>query len=499
MFAVPAWLHRIRGKQSVVMAVAGIAVFTDMLIFGLAIPVLPKLLETMVDNVSTANGILSGSFAVGLLVGAPISGRLSDKYCNRQIPMCVGLVALLVSTLLFGIGKAYWQLILARIVQGAASGASWSVGFSMVADVYPPEKAGVVMGTVMGCNTLGHLMGPTIGGLLYEAGNQHTPFIFGACLAFVDLVARLVVGETYYWKEIYAQDDPVDLAVESQLTPDGELKSETSVEGRMTLDGEAQSTTATTTDVLDPDIEVQAKASRRSGGVELTIWEMLKSWRVVAVCIVSFDIALIMSGLDPILPLYLASEFDLSPGIIGLVFMAIVLPNAFMSPLVGWLIDRYQPNRIIICCAGLVLTSALCPLITLPKILGVTIFTLSLTGAVLSIALSPVNPELLYFMHEKGSNSFGVMYALFNIAFSIGMFIGPVMTGPMYERIGFLNTMLCIMGISLAVFVVLLGVELVKIHNRRRRSTIPLGEEVDGEVVSNAPVDEVIAADKEMA
>ncbi|KAJ1650536.1 hypothetical protein IWQ61_008687 [Dispira simplex] len=421
-FPVPKFVIAIRRRPICIMVVVGLAIFTDMLMYGLAIPVLPHLLEDQVDNISLANGVLSGCYAAGLLVGAPLSGYLSDKFRNRQIPMCVGLIVLLVATLLFGISTAYWQLILARICQGAASGASWAIGFSMVADVYPPEKAGVAMGTIMGCNTLGHLAGPTVGGLLYEAGDRHTPFIFGACLAFVDLVARLLIGETIEWKRLYMKG------------PDGVSEYE------------------------EPPL------------THMSMMKMVRSWRVLAVCLASFGVAAIISGIDPILPLYLQSKFHLSTGLVGVVFIAIVLPNVIASPLIGWALDRFQPNRLLIVSLGLVLIGATGLPIAVPDELGLHIFTLVLLGITVSVGISPVTPELLYFMHEKGCNSYGTVYALFNVAFSIGMFVGPVISGALYDVAGFFNTMLYMSVLMFFLALLILSVEGVKIYRRRQAS-----------------------------
>jgi len=44
---------------------------------------------------------------------------------NIQLPMLLGMGSLAICTLFFGIANTYWQLVIARIAQGAAGGASW--------------------------------------------------------------------------------------------------------------------------------------------------------------------------------------------------------------------------------------------------------------------------------------------------------------------------------------------------------------------------------------
>lgn len=178
------------------MAVVALALFTDMIVYGVVIPVLPELLKTLGGDESTNAGdlgVLFGSYAFGLLVMAPVFGFLSDRYNTRRIPMLSGLLGLAIATVLFAFATNYWQLFLARLAQGISGGASWSIGFSMIADVYPAHELGHIMGAVLGANTLGFLLGPPLGGASYQLLGPRAPFFICASLAFLDFLARLMV------------------------------------------------------------------------------------------------------------------------------------------------------------------------------------------------------------------------------------------------------------------------------------------------------------------
>jgi MFS transporter, DHA1 family, tetracycline resistance protein len=69
-------------------------VFIDMLGFGLILPLLPYYAETFGAS-DTVIGLLVASYAAAQLVGAPILGRLSDRFGRRPI-----LLLSLVGTLL---------------------------------------------------------------------------------------------------------------------------------------------------------------------------------------------------------------------------------------------------------------------------------------------------------------------------------------------------------------------------------------------------------------
>jgi MFS family permease len=86
------------------------------------------------------------------------------------------------------------MLFVARLLQGAADGMTWIVGFAMIADLYGPEERGRAMGLAMAGSTLGIIIGPVIGGWLYEIGGIRLPFLFVAAMAVVDLIVFAVVA-----------------------------------------------------------------------------------------------------------------------------------------------------------------------------------------------------------------------------------------------------------------------------------------------------------------
>ena len=68
-------------------------------------------------------------------------------------------------------------LFAARLVQGAADAVTWVVGFALIADLYGPDERGRVSGIVMSGTSVAFMVGPSIGGWLYEAGGIRAPFL----------------------------------------------------------------------------------------------------------------------------------------------------------------------------------------------------------------------------------------------------------------------------------------------------------------------------------
>jgi predicted MFS family arabinose efflux permease len=97
--------------------------------------------------------------------------------------MVAGLVMLAVSTVLFAMATNIPSLFAARLVQGAADGITWVVGFALIADLFGPAERGRIVGYVMSGTNFGLLAGPTLGGWLYEMGGIALPFTVVAAIS----------------------------------------------------------------------------------------------------------------------------------------------------------------------------------------------------------------------------------------------------------------------------------------------------------------------------
>lgn len=165
------------------MTLVTLATFTDIVAYAIAIPVLPALSRKLGAS-PTMIGLLFGSFGVTLLTVSMPMGAVSDRV-GRRGPMVGGLVALFGATLLFAFADSLPWLFAARLVQGAADAVTWVVGFALVADLYDSNERGRVTGIVMMGTSFAVMIGPTIGGWLYEVGGIRLPFVFVAALSAI--------------------------------------------------------------------------------------------------------------------------------------------------------------------------------------------------------------------------------------------------------------------------------------------------------------------------
>ncbi len=184
-------LRTLRGTPSAALIVVCIALFTDMLLYGMVVPLVPTYARTF-DVSQAAIGLLFGSYAAALLLATPLFGLLADRV-GRRGPLLWGLIGLAAATLLFAFAESFPLLLVARVLQGISGAATWTAGLALLADVTPPQTRGRTMGLAMSAMALGILIGPTFGGFLYEWGGYRLPFLIAASIALLDGLARLLL------------------------------------------------------------------------------------------------------------------------------------------------------------------------------------------------------------------------------------------------------------------------------------------------------------------
>lgn len=171
----------VRRSRSTAVVLVTLTAFADILAFSMAVPVLPDLSRRLGASPTTI-GFLFGIFGVAVLITSVPMGGMSDRI-GRRGPLLAGAVGLAVSSLVFARSTTLPWLFAARLMQGAADAVTWVVGFALVADLYREEERGRVMGLVMSGTTVGFLVGPSVGGWLYESGGPQLPYLIVAALA----------------------------------------------------------------------------------------------------------------------------------------------------------------------------------------------------------------------------------------------------------------------------------------------------------------------------
>lgn len=160
-------------------------------------PVLPFVtLGVVSDEASLALwvGVLEATFALCAFLVAPLLGSLSDRYGRRPI-LIYSLFGAAVGYLLFGLAGSLITLIVARIIQGLASGDMPAL-FGYVADITEEKdraKRFGLLGALMG---IASMVGPALGGMLSRISLNAPVFATAALSVIVALLSLAVLPES---------------------------------------------------------------------------------------------------------------------------------------------------------------------------------------------------------------------------------------------------------------------------------------------------------------
>jgi DHA1 family tetracycline resistance protein-like MFS transporter len=177
----------VKSKKEAALGFIFVTLLIDITGLGIIIPVLPKLIETLIHgNLSDASryaGLLTLAYAVMQFLFAPVLGNLSDKYGRR--PVLLGsLTGFGIDYLFLAFAPSIGWLFVGRAIAGI-TGASYTTASAYIADVSTPEKRAQNFGMIGIAFGLGFIIGPVIGGVLGKYSTQ-LPFLAAAGLALLN-------------------------------------------------------------------------------------------------------------------------------------------------------------------------------------------------------------------------------------------------------------------------------------------------------------------------
>jgi MFS transporter, DHA1 family, tetracycline resistance protein len=166
------------------LAVVYLAVFIDLLGFGIIIPALPFFALKFGASGLMLGALMSG-YSLFQMLGAPLWGRFSDRWGRKPV-LLICLFSSSVSLFLTGLADGLALLLAARILAGLFGG-SLGVAQAVVADVTSPDERAKTMGFLGASIGLGFVLGPALGALLSGFGFGFTAFM-ASLLALLNFV-----------------------------------------------------------------------------------------------------------------------------------------------------------------------------------------------------------------------------------------------------------------------------------------------------------------------
>ncbi|KAK0745339.1 major facilitator superfamily domain-containing protein [Apiosordaria backusii] len=418
-----------------------LAIFTDILFYGLIVPVFPFSLSEQIglseDKVQEWTAILLACYNVTLFLGSPLVGLYADHTSSRRWPLLLGLVALCASTLLLCLSKTIALLVVGRLLQGLSAAIVWSVGLALLVDTVGKD-IGYAMGYVTIAMSVGLLISPVIGGAVYDAAGYYAVFYIAFAIIACDIALRLVLVE----KRVAQQWLVGPQISEGESAPTGNREDE---------EKQVQATNHAEADPASPPSPTRHGTSSGSPTAALSTptlnpakhphWELIKNRRMLAALLGIAIEACIVFAFDTVIPLYVKETFQWNSTAAGLIFICVMVPG-FASPIVGKLADKYGAKWFSVAGFAISIPPLVCLrfvtsntmehkvlLCALLALLGVTLVTLANT---------PLMAEITYAIDEREAQQpgvwgekgvYGIAYGLFTTAYALGGTVGSITAG----------------------------------------------------------------------
>ncbi|XP_015365158.1 PREDICTED: MFS-type transporter SLC18B1-like [Diuraphis noxia] len=284
-----------------------------------------------------------------------------------------------------------------RIVEAMGNAAFLTASFAIIAMEFPDNVATTFasLETFFG---LGLIVGPTVGGALYQVGGFVTPFLVLGSTLFLSAVMTAFV----------LPDHPNR---RNDVTSDASLLKVLKIPGIMLA--------------------------------------------AASIIVTSMSIGFLSATLEPHL-----RQFKLSPMILGLMFVINGGTYALTAPWWGWLCDKVLPAKVVtlLGCIILMIGFSLIgpvPFLDRPTEFSVTVLGLVMHGMGIGAQLVASFTDALRtaIQHGFANNleTYGLISGLWTSTFALGAFIGPSIAGVLYDIVGFGTATLFVIVLSAVV------------------------------------------------
>ena len=148
---------------------------------------------------------VTSAYMVATMASMPIFGKLSDMYGRKRF-FIFGLVVFLIGSALCGMAQSIVQLSIFRAIQGIGGGALMPIAFTIVFDIFPPEKRGKLTGLFGAVFGASSVLGPLLGAYITEYASWHWIFYVNVPIGIISLFFIL----RYYKEQANTQEQKID-------------------------------------------------------------------------------------------------------------------------------------------------------------------------------------------------------------------------------------------------------------------------------------------------
>jgi EmrB/QacA subfamily drug resistance transporter len=129
---------------------------------------------------------VTSAYMVATMASMPIFGKLSDMYGRKRF-FIFGLIVFLIGSALCGMAQSIVQLSIFRAIQGIGGGALMPIAFTIIFDIFPPEKRGKLTGLFGAVFGASSVLGPLLGAYITEYSSWHWIFYVNVPIGIISL------------------------------------------------------------------------------------------------------------------------------------------------------------------------------------------------------------------------------------------------------------------------------------------------------------------------
>lgn len=253
-----------------------------------------------------------------ILNSTAICGWLADRLSSRRVPLLVGLLALGGATIILNLGSSIAVLIVGRILQGLSAAVVWVVGLALLADSIESKEVNKMMGHMFFGLTMGYLLGPLLGGVVFAKAGYDWVFGMAYILIGVDVAMRLLIVEKRYarkWIDVGMENPaaPAPRVVGDEEKRQAEQRDEDDI--KTLPDPEKEAISPVDVEPPNPIVpkqptaEISATRSVRRKTKLPPVITLLGSRRMLTSLWATIVLAITMTQFDSVLPLHVRRVF----------------------------------------------------------------------------------------------------------------------------------------------------------------------------------------------
>jgi len=171
-----------------------LAVFIDLLEFGIIVPLLP-FWTLELGATPFIYGILASAYSLMSFAFAPVWGWISDRWGRRPVILAglfgtvLGLGLLSLAALVFT--ESLSIIFISRLVGGTFTAATLPTSQAYIADTTSGQDRAKGFGLLGAAFGLGFALGPGIGGILSFFGGYALPAVVATVIAIINFIAAI--------------------------------------------------------------------------------------------------------------------------------------------------------------------------------------------------------------------------------------------------------------------------------------------------------------------